>query len=118
MSAQTVYGMLLMIMKPNGQVIEALANEGQWKPAVSIYVKMLELELAPPCTAYDAVLRVCKANDAPVDHVLIGPRPAKFKDRYQGQRFLDRQLLVANNLDTSVSASNEAVPLLHSYISP
>jgi hypothetical protein len=63
------------------QVIEALANEGQWELATSHYLKMRELKLQPPCTAYDAVMRVCNANNVRADHGSIGVRPRELKHR-------------------------------------
>lgn len=60
-------------------MIGALASAGEWQLATSYYMQMRDLELQIPCFVYDAVLKVCEANDAPVDHELIGPRPLDIK---------------------------------------
>lgn len=39
-----------------------------------------------PCAVYDEVLKVCEANDAPVNHELIGPRPLEIKVHRQDRR--------------------------------
>jgi len=67
-------------------VIRALANSGQWKPATSYYINMRDLGLQIPCTVYDEVLRVCEANNAPVNRKLLGPRPLDIKIHRQDRR--------------------------------
>ncbi|KAG0578589.1 hypothetical protein KC19_4G035300 [Ceratodon purpureus] len=85
------------------QVIGALASAGEWRLATSYYIRMRDLELQIPGFVYDAVLKVCEANDAPVNHEMMGPRPLDIKV-YRGP---DRRKapVVDVNIDAVVSTA-------------
>lgn len=86
-------------------MIEALANEGQWELAISHYVKMRELKLQPPCTAYDAVMRVCNANNVHADHGSIGVRPQELKHRKPFRRKAIKLLDVEADKGSTIPAA-------------
>lgn len=77
-----------------------LASGDEWQLATSYYSKMRDLGLQIPSFVYDAVLKVCEANDAPVDRKLIGPRPLDIKVH----RGPDRRKRVGEVIDVNVDA--------------
>lgn len=86
------------------KVIKALANGGQWQLATSYYVQMRDLGLQTPCTVYDEVVKVCEANDAPVNHQLLGPRPLDIKVYRQERKKAGGGVLDVN-IDAVVSTA-------------
>lgn len=101
---------LMSCFDPVLQVIEALANEGQWKPALTLYNKMLNLRLDPPPMASDAVFRVCRANDAQVDLAFIQPQTLHVKVKHRVKRKVYKKpVSVATSVDYPIAAAFEGV---------